>query len=120
MLPSLASPGAGAGRQLSIRVTLPCLRLDCKHSRFTPTRSVRHMAYRGGSSLAVVSSCHAVGQRESTDFKAGCKIRISRAVGGNHSMIRVVLPYHLRTLAQIGAEVSLDVQGVVTQRSVLD
>ncbi len=35
-------------------------------------------------------------------------------------MIRVVLPYHLRTLAQVGAEVSLDVQGTVTQRSILD
>ena len=35
-------------------------------------------------------------------------------------MIRVVLPHHLRTLAQVGAEVSLDVEGPVTQRSVLD
>jgi sulfur-carrier protein len=35
-------------------------------------------------------------------------------------MIRVVLPYHLRNLAQVGAEVTLDVEGPVTQRSVLD
>jgi hypothetical protein len=35
-------------------------------------------------------------------------------------MIRVVLPYHLRTLAQVGAEVNLEVKGPVTQRSVLD
>ncbi len=35
-------------------------------------------------------------------------------------MIRVVLPHHLRTLAQVGAEVTLDVGGPVTQRSVLD
>jgi hypothetical protein len=35
-------------------------------------------------------------------------------------MIRVVLPYHLRTLAQVGAEVTLEIQGAVTQRSVLD
>jgi sulfur-carrier protein len=35
-------------------------------------------------------------------------------------MIRVVLPYHLRTLAQVGAEVMLDVGGSATQRSVLD
>jgi hypothetical protein len=35
-------------------------------------------------------------------------------------MIRVVLPYHLRTLAHVGAEVTLDVEGPVTQRSVLD
>lgn len=35
-------------------------------------------------------------------------------------MIRVVLPAHLRTLAGIGGEVTLDVGGQVTQRSVLD
>lgn len=36
-------------------------------------------------------------------------------------MIRVVLPYHLRTLAQVDVdEVSLDVEGPVTQRAVLD
>ncbi len=35
-------------------------------------------------------------------------------------MIRVVLPYHLRVLAQVGAEVQLDVAGPVTPRSVLD
>src|SRR5881392_1189724 len=35
-------------------------------------------------------------------------------------MIRVVLPYHLRTLAKVGAEVKLEVEGPATQRSVLD
>ena len=35
-------------------------------------------------------------------------------------MVRVILPYHLRTLAQTGAEVALDVLGPVTQRSILD
>ena len=35
-------------------------------------------------------------------------------------MIRVVLPYHLRTLAHVGAEVSLKIEGPVTQRSILD
>lgn len=35
-------------------------------------------------------------------------------------MIRVVLPQHLQTLASCEREVSLDVQGTVTQRSVLD
>ena len=35
-------------------------------------------------------------------------------------MIRVILPYHLRTLAKVGAEVQLDVAGPVTQRSLLD
>jgi molybdopterin synthase sulfur carrier subunit len=35
-------------------------------------------------------------------------------------MIRVVLPYHLRTLANVGAEVQIEVEGPVTQRSILD
>jgi molybdopterin synthase sulfur carrier subunit len=35
-------------------------------------------------------------------------------------MIRVVLPAHLRTLARVDGEVTLDVKGEVTQRSVLD
>lgn len=35
-------------------------------------------------------------------------------------MIRVVLPTHLRTLARITGEVSLDIDGAVTQRAVID
>ena len=35
-------------------------------------------------------------------------------------MIRVVLPQHLRTLARVGEEVEVRVEGPVTQRAVLD
>jgi molybdopterin synthase sulfur carrier subunit len=35
-------------------------------------------------------------------------------------MIRVILPAHLRTLAKVSGEVQLEVEGPVTQRSVLD
>jgi len=35
-------------------------------------------------------------------------------------MIRVTLPAHLRTLAQVSGEVCLEVRGPVTQRSILD
>jgi hypothetical protein len=35
-------------------------------------------------------------------------------------MIRVILPQHLRTLARVGIEVELEVNGAVTQRTVLD
>jgi|SRR5688572_5992276 sulfur-carrier protein len=35
-------------------------------------------------------------------------------------MIRVVLPPHLRTLARVAGDVELQVEGPVTQRSVLD
>lgn len=35
-------------------------------------------------------------------------------------MVRVTLPAHLRTLARTGSEVQVEVEGAVTQRSVLD
>jgi sulfur-carrier protein len=35
-------------------------------------------------------------------------------------MIRVVLPVHLRTLARVDSEVTLDVAGTITQRAILD
>ena len=35
-------------------------------------------------------------------------------------MIRVVIPHHLRNLAGTGAEVTVEVDGQVTQRAVLD
>jgi hypothetical protein len=35
-------------------------------------------------------------------------------------VIRVILPQHLRTLAHVGPEVQIDVEDVVTIRSVLD
>ena len=34
--------------------------------------------------------------------------------------IRVILPQHLRTLAHVGSEVTIEVEGQPTQRSVLD
>ena len=35
-------------------------------------------------------------------------------------VIRVVLPFHLQTLARIDSEVELEVEGVATQRAVLN
>jgi len=35
-------------------------------------------------------------------------------------MIRVVLPFHLRTLADVGDEVALNVEGPATVRTILD
>ena len=35
-------------------------------------------------------------------------------------MIRIILPFHLRTLANVGTEVTLELHGQATQRSVLD
>jgi len=35
-------------------------------------------------------------------------------------MIRVILPFHLRNLAHVGDELTLEVEGPVTQRAVLD
>jgi hypothetical protein len=35
-------------------------------------------------------------------------------------MIRVVIPYHLRTLAGVDGEIQIDLKGQVTPRSILD
>jgi sulfur-carrier protein len=35
-------------------------------------------------------------------------------------MVKVILPQHLRTLAYLGEEVVVEIEGMVTQRSVLD
>ncbi len=35
-------------------------------------------------------------------------------------MIRVVLPHQLRTLARVGEEVELQIDGAVTQRAIID
>jgi len=47
-------------------------------------------------------------------------IDLEFTVEGAHTMIRIVLPAHLRTLARIDGELKLDVQGHVTLRAVLD
>src|SRR6266705_3850939 len=39
---------------------------------------------------------------------------------GSFTMIRIVLPPHLRTLARVDGEVELEVAAPITQRSVLD
>jgi len=36
------------------------------------------------------------------------------------SMVRVVMPAHLRTLAKVSGEVQLEIKGPVTQRSILN
>jgi molybdopterin synthase sulfur carrier subunit len=35
-------------------------------------------------------------------------------------MVRVALPFHLRNLAGVGSEVTIEITGPVTQRSILD
>ena len=35
-------------------------------------------------------------------------------------MIRVVLPHHLRTLARVDGEVTIEIEGRATQRAILD
>ena len=45
---------------------------------------------------------------------------MTRAVPPAGTLIRIVLPAHLRTLARVGGEVTLAVAGPATQRSVLD
>ncbi|HEX6466668.1 MAG TPA: MoaD/ThiS family protein, partial [Terriglobales bacterium] len=40
--------------------------------------------------------------------------------GADAVMVRVELPAHLRTLAQVSGEIKLEIKGQATQRSVLD
>src|SRR5262249_2585481 len=40
--------------------------------------------------------------------------------GADIDMIRVILPYHLRTLANVSSDVQLEVAGPVTTRALLD
>lgn len=40
--------------------------------------------------------------------------------GDGVSRVRVVLPYHLRNLARVGNEISLEIVGPVTVRTVVD
>ena len=39
---------------------------------------------------------------------------------GGPQMIRIIIPFHLRMLAQVRGEVELEVDGPVTQRAILD
>jgi len=45
---------------------------------------------------------------------------LGRGADAAVSRIRIELPYHLRTLAEVRGEVELEVTGAVTQRSILD
>ncbi len=48
------------------------------------------------------------------------QLRRSEVADNSPNMIRVILPPHLRNLAHVGSELMLEVDGQVTQRSVLD
>jgi hypothetical protein len=39
---------------------------------------------------------------------------------GIWKMIRVLLPYHLRTLASVGSEVTIEIEGAVTPHAIID
>jgi hypothetical protein len=53
-------------------------------------------------------------------LEANQKHKLEYAVTMRLDMIRVVLPQHLRTLARTGREVTVEINGPVTQRSILD
>jgi sulfur-carrier protein len=52
-------------------------------------------------------------------FDVGCS-QFDNVIESRFHMIRVILPFHLRTLAQAASEISLEVEGPITQRSVLE
>src|SRR5579863_1361067 len=58
-----------------------------------------------------------------TFLRVVCRVQRDSVFGTSVKLmpsIRVSLPHHLRTLANVGTEVRLEIQGAVTQRSVLD
>lgn len=60
------------------------------------------------------------GARGRPGANAGAGAGGRTAVGGEAAAVRVVLPQHLRTLARVGGEVRVEVEGPVTVGSVLD
>jgi molybdopterin synthase sulfur carrier subunit len=56
---------------------------------------------------------HGVGNHRKIKFK----IRVNEM---SSKKIRIMLPQHLRTLAHVGNEVTIAVEGSITQRAVLD
>src|ERR1041385_1464870 len=61
------------------------------------------------------------GARSFVIFRLCCPSRCKRCLSCNRDrMIRVALPFHLRRLALVDNDVELEIQGPVTQRSVLD
>src|SRR4051812_16770339 len=58
--------------------------------------------------------------RRSCSSFAAARVPETVHLPGNENMVRVVLPAHLRTLANIDREVQVEVSGAVTQQSILD
>src|SRR6185369_3071940 len=54
------------------------------------------------------------------DASKGAPVGGRACRGAGPGMIRVVLPQHLRTLAGVGSELEIDIDGDVTQRSIID
>src|SRR5947207_15015415 len=60
------------------------------------------------------------GRRRQLDGDRARPARSALGRGPDVAVIRVILPQHLRTLARVDGEVSLEVQELPTQRTVLD
>jgi molybdopterin synthase sulfur carrier subunit len=61
-------------------------------------------------------------QKSRPSEKVGIHLVSSTAANSRRDkiMIRIILPFHLRTLAKIDGEISLPVEGPITQRAILD
>src|SRR5919109_893203 len=60
-----------------------------------------------------------IGLPSSEIFRPCCFSKFRRCQS-HANMLRVMLPAHLQTIAQVNGEVKLDVEGQVTQKSLLD
>src|SRR6266487_2439071 len=93
-------------------------------------------AYSFGNAMTCAAGSFTAGQLETTCMAIGiqgrrihcssfdCIVKYDWDFSSNWSnkgiMIRVILPTHLRNLAHVGSEVTLEVAAPVTTRSVLD
>jgi len=74
----------------------------------------------GGEQESAPVRCKLPGRENGTaEADALMRTFVWKSICGSN-MIRVVLPFHLRTLAHVGTEVEFEVTGPITQRSVLD
>src|ERR1044072_511401 len=88
-----------------------------RSARFHVRRSngpVRRVLRNHGRTGLRVGEC---GRLVGSDCSRSAGSAVGR--GANAAMIRVILPAHLRSLARVESEVKLEVEGQVTQRSVL-
>src|ERR1700722_8743294 len=104
--------GGTLERAAGARLLRECV-AGCDVDRFS--RCMRDLFWDDGRAGLRVARCRRYVGADCAGSSTGAFCR-----SADIAMIRVVLPPHLKTLAKVGSEVELSIDGPVTQRSVLD